>query len=128
MIIGVLKEDSNENRVALNPDGVALLIKNGVAKILVEKGAGELSHLSNEAYAEKGATISDEKTILEQADLIVKIHPPHQDALEQLNEKQVLLGQLGPLGECHDEVRLDHRQREDPSVPRDAVPLGHQPA
>ncbi len=98
MIVGILKENNNENRVALNPIGVTTLQKFGVDKVLVEKGAGLKAFIADEAYTDKGATITDPETIIKQADLIVKIHTPEKIVLDKLNGKQVLLGQLAPLG------------------------------
>ena len=53
--IGLPKENSSlEKRIALTPDSVSVLVKNGL-KVMVEKGAGLSSHFTDQAYADAGA-------------------------------------------------------------------------
>ena len=62
LIIGVPKEiKDNENRVAMQPDGVVELVAAG-HRVLVETGAGAGSRFSDEEYAAAGATVSDRPT------------------------------------------------------------------
>ena len=56
MIIGVLKEDSTERRVAVTPDTIAAILKLGIKKIIVEQGAGTSASYSDQAYSDAGAT------------------------------------------------------------------------
>ncbi|MGM9923169.1 MAG: alanine dehydrogenase [Bacillus sp. (in: firmicutes)] len=77
MRIGIPKEiKNNENRVAITPAGVIALTKYG-HEVSVEKGAGEGSGFTNDAYMAAGATIIDEASKLwEQADMIMKVKEP----------------------------------------------------
>ena len=55
LTIGVPKEGSlQENRLALVPDGVALLARNGHTVVL-QSGAGAAAHFSDHAFSEAGA-------------------------------------------------------------------------
>jgi alanine dehydrogenase len=57
MVIGVPREvKSDENRVALTPAGVSALLEGG-HRVLVERGAGAGSRISDEAYARAGADL-----------------------------------------------------------------------
>jgi len=77
MIIGVPKEiKTEENRVAVTPTGVAGFISRN-HKVLVEKGAGSGSVLSDRAYERTGATLVESaKKVWEQSDLIMKVKEP----------------------------------------------------
>ncbi|KAK1717515.1 alanine dehydrogenase/PNT, N-terminal domain-containing protein, partial [Colletotrichum acutatum] len=60
LTVGVPKEIYlNERRVALTPQNVALLLKKGFAKVLVERGAGASADFPDEAYDRAGATLVD---------------------------------------------------------------------
>ena len=77
LIIGVPKEiKDNENRVAVQPDGVAELDYHG-HQVLVETNAGTGSRFTDEEYADAGAVVAgtaDE--VFAGADLIVKVKEP----------------------------------------------------
>ena len=69
----LLKNTSpGEQRVALIPDMVSRLVKQGL-EIWVEAGAGEKSFWSNEAYTQAGAEIvTDTDTLWGEADVVLK--------------------------------------------------------
>lgn len=77
MIIGVPKEIMpDEGRVAVIPETAEKLIELG-HDVLVEKGAGEKSHHSDDEYISAGVTmISSAKELYEKADLILKVKEP----------------------------------------------------
>lgn len=77
MKIGVPKEiKAEENRVAITPAGVSALVGRGHS-VLVEKGAGVGSGLSDEEYAAMGATILPTKEdVWDQAEMIIKVKEP----------------------------------------------------
>ncbi|MBD2439924.1 Re/Si-specific NAD(P)(+) transhydrogenase subunit alpha [Nostoc sp. FACHB-110] len=104
MRIAVAKEiEVCERRVALNPDSVARLIKQGL-EIWVEKGAGERSFFSDSAYEAVGAKIiSDTDQLWNQADILLKVSPPQEredgrSEIDLLHEGSVLISFLNPLG------------------------------
>ena len=77
MIIGVPKEIKTlEARVALTPAGVRELVKHG-HKVIIEKGAGLGSAITDEDYSSQGAEIvPDAKSVWEQAEMIMKVKEP----------------------------------------------------
>src|SRR5476649_620670 len=77
LYIGIPKEISfQENRIALTPLSVALLVNNG-HDIIMESNAGQAANFSDKDYAEQGAQIVyDSKQVYESADIIIKIAPP----------------------------------------------------
>ncbi|RMD41714.1 hypothetical protein DV735_g3389, partial [Chaetothyriales sp. CBS 134920] len=77
LIIGVPKETlANERRVALTPPNVALLLKKGFRRVLVERGAGAEAQFSDQAYEDVGARIVDHRTVWTESDIILKVRPP----------------------------------------------------
>ena len=73
LIIGIPKEIShNENRIALVPEAIHLLIENG-HRVLLEEYAGASAHFTNEQYAAAGAEIVSTSNEVYKADLIIKI-------------------------------------------------------
>lgn len=104
MRIAVAKEiEVCERRVALNPDTVARLVKQGL-EIWIEKGAGERSFFSDSAYEAAGAKIiSDTAQLWSQADILLKVSPPQEredgrSEIDLLREGSVLISFLNPLG------------------------------
>jgi alanine dehydrogenase len=77
LVVGVPKEiKDNENRVAVQPDGVAELIYKG-HQVLVETTAGTGSRFPDSEYAAAGADVVDSADeVFGVADLIVKVKEP----------------------------------------------------
>ena len=93
--IGVPKETAHtENRVALTPESVGVLVANG-HEVFVQKGAGEKSSFPDGAYNAAGAhlTYSLEDIYLK-AETIVKIAPLSAEELELLRPHQILISAL----------------------------------
>jgi len=91
MIIGVPKEiKEDEYRVSLLPVGVETLKKYG-HKVLVEKGAGLGSGISDAEYRRSGATIiSSAKEIFKRADMIIKVKEPQPKEIRIIRKGQVV--------------------------------------
>lgn len=98
LTIGVPRETfSNERRVALTPQNVALLLKKGFAKILVEKGAGAEAQFLDDAYDKAGATLVDGASpVWKQADIVLKVRGPSEAEVDQLHEGQTIISLLQP--------------------------------
>jgi alanine dehydrogenase len=77
LVVGVPKEiKDNENRVAVQPDGVAELVYGG-HQVVVEREAGTGSRFSDSEYAAAGADVVDSADdVFAAADLIVKVKEP----------------------------------------------------
>ncbi len=87
MKLAVLKEtEEGENRVAIIPDSIKRLNKNGF-EILIETGAGLASGHSDKDYTDKGATIvTDTQELINQSDCIVKVRPPSIEEVDRLKD------------------------------------------
>jgi alanine dehydrogenase len=92
--IGVPKETSfQEKRIALVPDGVALLVQNG-HQVIMEADAGKAAHFYDLEYNEAGATIVSTPEEVYKADIILKVAPPSDDEIELLKTKQTIISSL----------------------------------
>jgi NAD(P) transhydrogenase len=69
--VGVARETFPlERRVAASPESVSRLVKPGF-QVLIEKGAGEGAHFTDEAYQAAGATIVDD--VWKDSDIVLKV-------------------------------------------------------
>src|SRR6202000_1167491 len=94
LYIGIPKETSfQENRIALTPLSVALLVNNG-HEVILESNAGQAAKFSDKDYSEQGAKIVyDPKTVYE-ANIIIKIAPPTMQEIELMKPHQILISTL----------------------------------
>lgn len=94
LYIGIPKEISfQENRIALTPLSVALLINNG-HEVMLESNAGQAAKFSDKDYSEQGAKIVyDTKTVYE-ANIIIKIAPPTLEEIALMKPHQILISAL----------------------------------
>ncbi|MEO1261393.1 MAG: Re/Si-specific NAD(P)(+) transhydrogenase subunit alpha [Bacteroidota bacterium] len=97
MILGVLKEDSTERRVAVTPDTIAAIQKLGIEKIIIEQGAGSTASYSDQAYKDAGAETASRTDVLKDANLIACIKGISDDEINGLSTSQMILGQFNPL-------------------------------
>lgn len=95
MIVGVPKEiKNNENRVAITTAGVKALTQAG-HKVLIEKGAGLGSGISNEEYQAAGAELIDgAKDVFAKAEMIMKVKEPLPEEYDYFSTGQILFTYL----------------------------------
>lgn len=94
LFIGIPKEISfQENRVALVPDAVALLVNNG-HQVVVESNAGKMANFQDNDYSEAGATIVYSPDEVYKANIILKVAPPSLDEIEMMQQNQTLISTL----------------------------------
>ncbi|MBA3664124.1 MAG: alanine dehydrogenase [Bacteroidetes bacterium] len=94
LFIGIPKEIAfQENRVALVPDAVALLVNNG-HKVVIEAGAGKGANFDDTDYSEAGAEVVYSAAEVYKADCIFKIAPPTIEEVELMQPKQTLFSAL----------------------------------
>ncbi|MDF2436830.1 MAG: alanine dehydrogenase [Bacteroidota bacterium] len=94
LFIGIPKELSfQENRVALVPDAVALLVNNG-HRIVVETNAGKMANFQDNDYSEAGAQIVYSAEDVYKADIILKVAPPSPQEIMMMQQKQTLISAL----------------------------------
>src|SRR4028119_2201031 len=99
LYIGIPKESSfQENRIALTPLSVAVLVNNG-HEVVIESGAGMGANFSDTDYSEQGAKIQYDKKEVFKSDIIIKIGPPTQEEIGMMKPFQVLFStlQMGSL-------------------------------
>ena len=95
MLIGVPKEIyPGENRVAIIPVGIDALLSAGF-EVVVEAGAGDKSHYSDDEYRNCGASIAPcAKSLYEQADIVLKVRQPLTEEVGLLKENSTLICML----------------------------------
>lgn len=94
LFIGIPKETGyQENRVALTPEGVSLLVNNG-HRVMIEKSAGNKASFSDRDYSEAGAEIGYDVNQVFKADIILKVAPPSVDEINMMQPHQTLFSAL----------------------------------
>jgi alanine dehydrogenase len=95
LFIGIPKEkDASENRLALRPEAVKVLVNNG-HRVLVEKGAGKRSKYLDKDYSDAGADISaDAQQVYESADILLKVSPPSIEEIGFMQPKSSIISTL----------------------------------
>ena len=116
MKISIAKEiEVCERRVALVPDTVSRLVKQGF-EVCLESGAGERSFFSDADYEAAGAKIvADSATLWGEADILLKVSPPQTgengvSEIDSLKENAVLISFLNPLGNPEVAQKLAERK------------------
>ena len=120
MKVGVVKEKlEGERRVALVPEGVSKLRKQGL-EVVVEAGAGRDFNLDS-AYEEAGAEVrSDAGEVWDQADLVVKVRAPTEEELERVHDGQFVVSFLAPVPDA--DLVKELADRGVTAVSMDAIP------
>ncbi|MBJ7243437.1 MAG: alanine dehydrogenase [Solirubrobacteraceae bacterium] len=95
MKVGVPSEIKvDEYRVAITPSGVRELTAHGHS-VMIEKGAGEGSAISDAEYVEQGAEILKEAdAVFAEAEMILKVKEPQPEEVARLRAGQVLFTYL----------------------------------
>jgi alanine dehydrogenase len=94
LTIGIPKEDSfNENRIALTPEAVGVIVANG-HNVNVESKAGEGANYSDKDYSEAGAKIIYSKQQVFESDIIVKSAPVSDEDCEYLRPNQYIISPI----------------------------------
>jgi alanine dehydrogenase len=94
LYIGIPKETSfQENRIALVPDAVALLVNNG-HRVVVETQAGKAANFEDKDFSEAGAQIAYSTEEVYKADIVLKVAPPSTEEIALMQRKQTLISAL----------------------------------
>jgi alanine dehydrogenase len=92
--IGIPKETAfQENRVALIPEAVGVLVNNG-HEVVVETKAGEGSKYSDQDFSEAGATIAHNKKDVYKAPILIKSAPVVEEDLPHLQLNQLIISPI----------------------------------
>jgi NAD(P) transhydrogenase subunit alpha len=97
MKVAVVRETApGERRVALVPEVVAKLQVAGF-EVLLESGAGERAWLTDDAFAEAGASVTGRAEALAEADAVLLVGKPDDATIGALRPGQLVMGLLAPL-------------------------------
>jgi alanine dehydrogenase len=92
--IGIPKETAfQENRIALTPDAVGVLVSNG-HNVVLEHNAGEPTHFRDKDYSEAGAKIVYDKAEVFKAPILVKSAPVVEEDLPLLQYNQQIFSPI----------------------------------
>ncbi|MDF2187387.1 alanine dehydrogenase [Paraflavitalea sp. CAU 1676] len=92
--IGIPKERAfQENRIALTPEAVGVLISNG-HEVVLEHNAGEAAHYRDRDYSEAGARIVYDKAEVYKSPILVKSAPVVEEDLPYLQYNQVVISPI----------------------------------
>lgn len=94
LYIGIPKETAfQENRIALTPEGVSVLVNNG-HQVVIESAAGDGSKYSDRDYSEAGAKIEYERAEVFKAPILVKSAPVVEEDLPLLQMSQTIISPI----------------------------------
>lgn len=98
LVVGVPREVfPGERRVAITPANVALLLKKGYGKVVVERGAGSAAEFHDDAYENAGATLVDQADgVWSAADIVLKVRSPAESEISSVKEGQTVISFLQP--------------------------------
>ncbi|MDX8381262.1 MAG: Re/Si-specific NAD(P)(+) transhydrogenase subunit alpha [Ghiorsea sp.] len=87
----------NETRVAATPETVKKYITLG-CDVVVQKGAGQFAYLTDDAYADAGATVADnfEQTVAD-ADVVLKVQQLNEQEMNSLNKGTLVASLQSPF-------------------------------
>src|ERR1700755_34567 len=92
--IGIPKEIAfQENRIALTPDAVSVLVSNG-HEVTIEHNAGEAAHYGDKDYSEAGARIVYSRDDVYKAPILVKSAPVVEEELQLLQLNQTIISPI----------------------------------
>jgi alanine dehydrogenase len=92
--IGIPKETAfQENRIALTPEGVGVLVNNGHA-VVIEAKAGDGSKYTDKNYSEAGAKIVYDREEVFKAPILVKSAPVVEEDLPLLQMNQTVISPI----------------------------------
>ena len=92
--IGIPKEVAfQENRIALTPDAVSVLVSNG-HDVTIEHNAGEAAHYGDRDYSEAGARIVYQRDEVFKAPILVKSAPVIDEDLPLLQYNQMIISPI----------------------------------
>ncbi|HAX95176.1 MAG TPA: Re/Si-specific NAD(P)(+) transhydrogenase subunit alpha [Prolixibacteraceae bacterium] len=98
MILGLLKEQGDETRVALLPENIKILTAQNV-EVLVEESAGFKAFTSDDEFKDAGAKLVTRELVFEKADLVLQIQPPSDEDISKIRPEQVWISAFNPLWE-----------------------------
>ena len=121
--IGIPKETAfQENRIALTPEAVGVLVSNG-HNVVIEHNAGEAAHFRDRDYSEAGAKIVYEKAAVFKAPILVKSAPVVEEDLPHLQFNQVIISPIHLSAMKAEFLQIDGAVSREENTDVDAEPL-----
>ncbi|MDE3213225.1 MAG: alanine dehydrogenase [Bacteroidota bacterium] len=94
LFIGIPRETSfQENRIALTPEAVSVLVANN-HRVIIESKAGEGASYSDKDYSDAGAKIAKSKKEVFECDILVKSAPVNEEELPLLKPHQFIISPI----------------------------------
>nr|WP_229802443.1 alanine dehydrogenase [Echinicola pacifica] len=94
VLVGIPKEtESQERRVVLTPEAVALLVNNN-QRVMVETGAGDASKFSDKEYSDAGAKVVYSSKEAFEAQVVLKVEPPTEVEINYMKPGACLISAL----------------------------------
>jgi alanine dehydrogenase len=94
LFIGIPRENYlQENRVALTPEGVAVLVTNG-HRVVIETKAGIGASYTDKDYSDAGAKVVPSKKQVFESDILVKSGPVCEEEMELLKPNQFIISPI----------------------------------
>lgn len=94
LYIGIPKEElMQENRVALTPNAVMMLVSQG-HRVVIEQGAGKRSFYNDADYSEAGGEVCADKREIFKANIVLKVAPPSIEEINLMPGDQMLISPL----------------------------------
>jgi len=111
MIIGIPKElTENETRTAITSGTVKSYIKFGF-QVVVETGAGMLSHISDDELKEAGAEImSNANDVYQKSNIIIKVNSPSDQEIDSMKEGSLIVSFMQTTKEIETVKKLQSKK------------------
>ncbi|MBL0181326.1 MAG: alanine dehydrogenase [Chitinophagaceae bacterium] len=94
LLIGIPRETSfNENRIALTPEAVGVMVANG-HRVVVETKAGDGASYTDKDYSDAGAKIAYDKKEVFECNILVKSAPVSESECELLKPNQYIISPI----------------------------------
>jgi len=94
LLIGIPRENSfNEDRIALTPEAVGVMVANG-HRVVVETKAGDGASYTDKDYSEAGAKIAYDKKEVFECEILVKSAPVSESECELLKANQTIISPI----------------------------------
>ena len=91
MIIGsILENNAEEKRIVFSLDSIKKYTNNGI-RILLPKGYGISSNISDKAIQESGAILEDKDKIVSEVDILIKISLEQNDPINKLKNESTII-------------------------------------
>jgi alanine dehydrogenase len=92
--IGIPRETAfQENRIALTPEAVGVLVSNG-HDVVLEHNAGDAAHYRDKDYSEAGAKVVYEKAEVFKSPILLKAAPVIEEDIPLLQHNQVIISPI----------------------------------